>query len=65
MCSQGSEIDIKQHLRGSMSSSEFLEAAAAAYACFAATEATEAALRTIVAIPKPLLDTTGEGGPDM
>lgn len=65
MYSQGNEMDIKQHFRGSISSSELMGvAAAAAYACFAATDATDAALRTIEPIPNPLLDITGEKGPE-
>lgn len=62
MCSQGKDMDIKQHLRGNISSSEVVVAAAAAYACFAATDATDAALRTIEPIANPLFDTTGEKG---
>lgn len=63
ICSQGKDTDIKQHLRGNTSSSELVEAAAAAYACFAATDATEAAFRTIEPIPNPFFDVTGEKGP--
>lgn len=63
MFSQGNDIDIKQHLRGIISSSEVV-AEAAAQACFAATDATDAALRTIEPIPNPLFNTTGEKGPE-
>lgn len=45
MCSQGNEMDIKQHFIGSISSAELTcVAAAAAQACFAAADATVAAL---------------------
>lgn len=44
ICSQGNDIDIKQHFRGIIPSSRVAEAAA--YACFAASDATDAARRT-------------------
>lgn len=65
MYSQGNEMDIKQHFRGSISSAELkCVAVAAAQACFAATDATVAALRKIEPIPNLLLDITGEKGPE-
>lgn len=63
MCSHGNDMDIKQHFRGNISSSD-VEAAAAAYACFAATDATFAALRKIEPSPSPFFVTTGEKGPE-
>jgi len=56
-------MDIKQHLRGNISSSEDTEEEAAAKACFAATDATDAAFRKTEPIPNPFFEVTGEKGP--
>lgn len=60
--SHGNEMDIKQHLRGNISSSSY-EAVAAAIACLAATDATDAALRKMEPRSMLFFEDIGETGP--